>query len=560
MRPRLGIAVAALLFAIAMCARLVPLQSSDLPFNIDGYPLARISELMVQTGGMPDPAGYGGLLSYNMKLPVFSALLASFSLVLGVDPLPLLPYFCALIGSISVIFIYALARELTRSDVAAFGAGIFAALSGLFVYVTSAAMKQLLAITLLCFIIYLYPKRRDWRCRAAMASALLLLPFTHHLATLIALLALSFALVGTAFRRAPHHVRGTGEFLLDLIVGPGILMLSLAYYGSVDLEIASQVLNADDAMLLASVAVVMAVAARMVSMTVQTKPWFFMKRADDRVGPACIFDEKVLVLVVGIAALYLNSRIHVFTGAALTSDALLRLMLPYLLLAVAALIGFNVMRYTKFEHRHIVVGLFLAPLAMMLFAALRGLDMFGFMIAYRSYNYIDIPLAISAGVGLAYATATLGKAAKRHSFFRPLPAFAVAIFVLLCAAALPLAYSNEEAFGVREVTYHHELDAMRWASGAGIEALATDQRFADIADPYFGIAAAKTAPWSMKGGDPAEGTVVLASEDWTGAGAQMFPFGSVQFTGEWMDGWLARGDVCYCGGPAGAEMWVVIAR
>jgi hypothetical protein len=560
MSGRRAAAAAALVFMVALCARLVPLQFSELPYNIDGYPLARISEVIIQTGGLPDPAGYDGLLAYNMKLPVFSAVLAMFSLVLGVDPLPLLPYFCALICALSALFIHALARELTRNYLAAFGAGMFAALTGLFVYVTSAAMKQLLAITLLCFILYLYTNRRDWRHRMALAAALALLPFTHHLATLIAMLALSFALVGTAFRRSEHHVRTAREFLLDLAIGPGVLLVSVAYYKASDLEIASQILNVNDAMLLASVAIIMAVAARLLSMTVQTRPWFFLRKREEGICLACVFDEKVLVLAAGIGALYLNSKVHIFTGGTLTSDALLRLMFPYLALAVLALAGFNVMRYAKFPGRHLVVGLFLAPLAMMLFSALKGLDLFGFMIAYRSYNFIDIPLAIAAGVGLAFVVARLREAASRHDFYKPLPAFAVALFVLLCAAALPLAYSNQEAFGVAEVSLPHELDAMRWASESQIDGMATDQRFGDIANPYFGLRVDKTGPWSLKARTLEPGTLVLASEDWTGRGAQMFPFGNVLLTEEGMEAWLDSCDLCYSGGPDGHRMFVAMTR
>jgi hypothetical protein len=134
------------------------------------------------------------------------------------------------------------------------------------------------------------------------------------------------------------------------------------------------------------------------------------------------------------------------------------------------------------------------------------------------------------------------------------------LFVLLCAAALPLAYSNEEAFGVREVTHDYELGAMRWASEHGVEAVATDQRFGDIIDPYFDVQADKTGPWSLKTGTLAEGDVVLASMDWTGPGAQMYPFGSVVFTEDGLDAWMGTCDVCYAGGPEGSEMVIAIVR
>ncbi|MFO7618198.1 MAG: hypothetical protein R6W91_00825 [Thermoplasmata archaeon] len=558
MRPRNSVLLVILLFLVALCARLVPLQFSALPYNIDGFPLARISEIMIDTGTFPDPAGYSGLLSYNMKLPVFSAALATFSLVLGIEPLPLLPYFCALMGSLAVIFIYALARSLTGNEAAAFSAGIFAALTGLFVYATTAAMKQLLAITLLCFIFYLYTRRRDWRFRVMMVPALIILPFTHHLTTLIALLALSFALVGTAFRRSEHHVRTMREFLLDAVIGPGILMLSIVYYQSVSLEIASEVINANDTMLLASVAVIMAVAARLLSMTVQTKPWFFLGSNEGKITFFSIFDEKVLVLAVGIGVLYLNSRVHLFTGAQQTSDALLRLMFPYLMLAIVAVMGFNVLRYSKFPNRHLVVGMFLAPLTVMIFAILNGLDLFGFMLVYRSYNFMDIPLAVAAGVGIAYIMGKLAALSRQHDFYSPFPAFAMAIFILTCGMALPLAYNSQDAFEVREVTYDYEFAAMQWVSEHGVEKITTDQRYGDIADPYFQVQADKSGPWKLRDGDLAEGDVLLASRDWVVLGAQMYPFGPVVFEEERFDSMLDSCNLCYVGGPGGHEMLVAI--
>ena len=548
-----------LLFLIALCVRLVPLQFSALPYNIDGFPLARISEIMITSGSAPNPSDYGGLLAYNMKLPVFSIVLAEFSIIMGVEPLVLLPYFCALMGSLAVLFIYALARKLTENDIAAFSAGIFAALTGLFVYVTAAAMKQLLAIVLLCFVLYLYTNRKDWRFRAAMIAGLVILPFTHHLTTLIALLTLSFALAGTAFRRSEHHVKSGREFLLDAISGPGILMISLVYYNSVNLEIASEVFNVNDAMLLASVALIMAAIARMLSMTVQTKPWFLLgKGKTSSVNVWTIFDEKVLVLIIGIGVLYLNSRTNLFTGAQTTSSALLSMIFPYLALSVVALIGFNVLRYSKFPMRHLVVGMFLAPLCVMAFSMLRGLDIFGFMVAYRSYNFIDIPLAITAGVGVAYIFGRLSHLAKENRFFAPLPAFTIVIFVVFCAMSLPLAYNSQETFNVKEVTYSHEIAAMEWAADHQVSAVKTDQRFGDIINPYFDIVADKTAPWQIRDGELSSGDVILFSSDWSAEGAQMYPFSNVVIDDDKLSGYMDNWNVCYSGGPRGQEMFIAI--
>ncbi len=548
-----------LVLLTALCARLIPLQLSHLPYGIDGFPLARISEIIVGTGTMPGPDDYTGLLSYNMKLPVFSELLAIFSLVLGIEPLALLPYFCALIGSLAAVFIFALTRELTKNDLAAFAAGMFAALTGLFVYVTTAAMKQLVGITLLCFILYLYPRRDDWRFRVAMTASLALLPFTHHLTSLVALLVLSFALVGTAFRRSHPHVRTVRGVLLDAVFGPCILAGSLLYYRAVNLEMVNTVMNANDIVLLASVAILAAVFARIISMTAQTEPWFFLHKVK---GSGITFwhiiDEKVLILLLCVAALILNTRVHLFAGSRNTTGVLLRMMLPYIMLAMIGLMGFNVLRYTKFPKRNLIVGMFLAPLSLMLFAILKDLDVFGAMVASRSYNFMDIPLAVTAGVGLAYFVAYFYRQAKVHSFYRPLPPFAVAIFLLLCAMSLPLAYGGQEAFESQTVTRDCEMSAMNWTAAHGVGKAITDQRIGDIIEPYFGVSADRTGPWRMKAGAVGNNSVLIVSETWTEVGAQMHPLENIMFTDESMSGFLDGCNVCYTGGPRGSKMIVAL--
>ena len=550
-----------LLFLIGFSARLIPLQFSSLPFNLDGFPLARISEIMISTGSIPDPGNYNYLLSYNMKMPIFSLLLSQFSLVLGIEPIALLPYFCALIGSFAVIFIYMLTRELTNNDIAAFSAGLFAALSGLFVYATTAAMKQLLAIVLLCFMFYLFTRRRDWRFRLGLMMVLAILPFTHHLTTLIALLALSFALIGTMFRRSDEHVRTLKEFALDVITGPGILLASLLYYQSVNLEFVSEVSNMNDIVLLISVAIIMAVFARLLSITVQTKPWFFLGKNDENtLSLGSIFDEKVLVLIIGIGALLANSKLHIFTGAQMTSDLLLSLIFPYLVLAIVGLIGFNILRYTKFPRRYILIGMFMAPLTVMVFSMLRSLDVFGFMMVYRSYNFIDIPMAIVVGTGMAWILKTTIDWSRKNEIFRALPGIIMIIFMVFCAASLPLAYNNEKAFEVQEITYDYELEAMEWADGHNITSIYSDQRYSDIIEPYYNVEADRTGAWRMSHNELDHDKYMMVSWYWTDGGAQFYPLGRIYFEPaefqECLDSW----DVYYAGGPQGREMVIGFAR
>jgi hypothetical protein len=235
-------------------------------------------------------------------------------------------------------------------------------------------------------------------------------------------------------------------------------------------------------------------------------------------------------------------------------------MFPYLVLAVLGVIGFNVLRYSRFPHRHIIVGMFLAPFCVIVFGMLRGLDIFNFTLVYRSFNFIDIPLAIAVGVGLAYILSKVKSYSLKHKEFKALPIGVFIIFCILCVSSLPLAYNNEATYGIQEVTYEYEFNAMQWTSNANIGHVVTDQRYGDIIAPYFEVNADRTGPWRIKGEDLESGDVVMLSRYWVEGGAQMSIFGRVLFVDSQIDELLENSDVIYYGGPEDREMVILIVR
>ncbi|TLZ69288.1 MAG: hypothetical protein E6K14_09590 [Methanobacteriota archaeon] len=82
----------------------MPLTFSPLPFNIDGFPLARISEQIAATGTWRiDP---GDVNSYNEKMPAFSLLWAAASMLGGLSPLAHVELVVVLITSLVVLPAY----------------------------------------------------------------------------------------------------------------------------------------------------------------------------------------------------------------------------------------------------------------------------------------------------------------------------------------------------------------------------------------------------------------------------------------------------------------------
>jgi hypothetical protein len=139
---------------------------------------------------------------------------------------------------------------------------------------------------------------------------------------------------------------------------------------------------------------------------------------------------------------------------------------------------------------------------------------------------------------------------------RPLPAFAVAIFIILCAASLPLAYGGQETYGGQPITREYEMSAMNWTASCGIASISTDQRFGDIIEPYYGVEADATGPWKIKANQVGNNSFLLVSESWTRVGAQMHPLDNIMFTEGSMVEFLDGCNVCYSGGPQGERMIV----
>ncbi len=568
---RYSIPIMILLFLLAFIIRLIPTMSSSLPFNIDGFPLVRISEIMISTSHIPDHAAYSGLLGYNMKLPIFSLLLSQFSLITGIEPLTLIPYFCAFIGSISVIIIYAFVLKIIKNQMAAFMAGFFLAFTGLFVYVTTAAMKELLGIVLLCLLFYTYSLRDDNKFRYISVALLLLLPFVHHLSSLIAYITITTMTAYTIIVANKHEERYFKHVATEILLGPALGLIVIYYYKVTNMEFFSEVNNLNDSALMFSVCIIALLIHILISSPVTSKPWFILplKTKKGDLSIFALFDEKTLVVVIGILIMYISSRITLFTSAPKTTALLLDLMLPYFILALIGMAGFNILRYSSFKHKPMIIAMFFAPLSLMIFSSLRGLDIFNFTLVFRAYNFIDIPLAIVSGIGIAYLIKiTYATASKPMNSIlgiklpvaKILPVALFIGFCLLCVASVPLAYERVEAFGIQETTYDHEFEAMGWVAYAGIQDIASDQRNGDIIHPYYDVNCDWQLPWLLEEDDIYGNDTILVSDEWTTIGAQISILERVVISNESFDHLIERSNQIYSGGPESNKVYVLIMR
>ncbi len=535
------LATAVALYLLALLVRLLPLFFSTLPYNIDGFPLARITEGILQTGQWrlddADPN------VYNLKLPGYSIVWAAVSAMGRVGPLVALQMVMPLATSLVVPAEYALALRLVRHRGAALAAGLVLALLGSFVFLTASIMKESLGLLLFAGFVLLFLDRADPRRRVLAASILLVLPVVHHLTTLIGL-GVAAGLVAIDARVA--WTRGLWRartFFLDVASGPGLAVPAVAYYRAVDLPFFRDVFVLADVVLFLSIAALFGLLAMRWS-----RPRTVLNPMEVRAHA-----NRILVApTVAVALILVNRYTTVFPATAATREAAVLLLLPLSILGVLAAVGFNVVRSTENGANRGLVALILAPLDVIVFAFLRGLDPLSFALAYRTADFLDFGLAVAAGVGLVF----LVRRVRRRSVGFGLAAILLAILL----ATLPMAYDTERVFGVENVTTADEFFALRIAASYG-GVIGADQRLADIARSYFGSTTDATLPFVLRdGGSLASFDVLVIEERWATVGAQVHPAPNVILTPPAFDRGLSAGTVVCELGAAGDQIVVVLVR
>ncbi len=537
---RVDIALVAALYAFALALRLVPLTFSPLPYNIDGFPLARIADQITTSGSWSiNPADPN---AYNQLMPVYALLWSSVSQMGGLDPLAFLQTIMPVVTATAVLPAYLLGAKATRRPVGGFAAGLFIAAFGSFLSVTSMGMKESIALVLLPTVVLLFAERRDPRKRALAFLLLLILPFLHQLSDFL-ILGMVAALVVLSHARAIQRGRFSGRaLLLDVATGPGPAVLAYAYYVSVDMPDLSAV-TAPDALAL-FLAVTVLLSALLVRMA-RPKPVAPGARLVRPVGPILV------VPVLAFAALLANARIDLFAGVLPTQPALEPILLAVVALVAVAFPGYQLLRRTAGPAMDLVLAMGVAPVALVLFAFLRGLDGLSQVLVYRSFDFLDYGLAIAIGVGFAFAWSRLrNREAARLAL--------VAGFLVVLLATTPIAWNPQAVFGVTEVTTPAEYQAMAVLASLHPRSVTTDQRVADTARSWFGLATNSSLPYALRGNLSLKGSdYALVLERWTTVGAQVHPAPNIVISVATLDAFLAANRVVYAAGPAGDRVYVV---
>src|SRR5438552_1646370 len=280
---------------------------------------------------------------------------------------------------------YLLGVKATGRRIAGLAAGLFIALFGSFLLLTSSVAKESIGLLVFPMAVLLFHERSDPRKRALAVLLLAFLPFLHSLTTFLTLGTVA-ALVVLTQRRAPARGRFSWKaFALDVVSGPALAVGAWAYYASVDLPFLADVLAPQALTLFVAVVVLL---------TALIAP--LAKPAKRRLGKGLVRPASKIFLppVLGFFLLISNSTVVLFVGTIRTPPAFF-LVLPALVgFAAFAIVGLQMVRRTTNRTNDLVVAMLVAPVALILFGFLRGLDPSGLLFVYRAFDFMDYASAV----------------------------------------------------------------------------------------------------------------------------------------------------------------------
>jgi len=259
----------------------------------------------------------------------------------------------------------------------------------------------------------------------------------------------------------------------------------------------------------------------------------------------------ILVPAVGVLVVLGNARGGLFAGAVGTQSGLVQMLPAIAVLAAFAVTGYQLVRRTTNRMNDLIVSMLVAPVALILFGLLRGLDPESLLIVYRSVDFLDYAFAILIGVAFVAAWRWLGR-------WPPTRGLLLAGFLAALLATTPMAWNTPEVFGVENITTSQEFRALALLASFGARNVTTDQRLAAVGAMWFGYSTDSSLPVKLRDNESLDGfQYAIALERWTTVGAQVHPAPNIVISQVVFENFLVQNRVVYAAGLSGDRIFVV---
>jgi len=509
---------------LAFSTRILPIAISPLPYNNDGLTECRIAQDIAISGNLEYVEGSYYADTHSIITPAYDVLLAFTSLVIGTETYDIAQLSVGIFSMVTIICIYLLTLELTGSRKSALISALFLGLFGTFVYLTGSTWKESLGVALLTLFYYSYVKRADKRMLILGILVLGILPFVHHLVTIMAYLSFAFFTLWSLFFAWRNNIVRTRHWV-DLAVLMAISAIALGYY---KLKSHDRIVYFSDPIglttLLISFAVLFALACIILSQKRHARMTF---------AP---------IPAIAVFALFVVDYVHpIFPYTSGSPVYTLLLAGAMSIMISVAWFGFENIIESKSRYRAIPLGLLLPTMTFLLFAVLKGFNTTSHWMLYRSFDFADIGLAVGIGLALMH--------------FAPRPRVQVLLTVIvlvLLVITFPFGYFTSELVGIRHDTQQYETDAFDWiaANTDGLYSVQTDERLSYVAMAWSNFEKIPYLPSRISGdGLLGKGAYYVLETEWTTIGVNDYPRGHPVLDPVEVKMILESSQVCYLGGP-----------
>lgn len=519
-----SISVLLVLTILALATRALPYSFSSLPYNNDGMNEARIAGDILSSGHLTYPDNGHYVDSYSTLTPVYYVVLAFLSSSTGFDTFMVSQSMVAVLSVLIVVGGYAIALKVSRSLFGALSTATVLALLGTFVYLTGSSWKASLGVALLVLLVYAYMNRSDRRFLVLELVIVGCLPFTYHLATVLACLLLAYLTVWSMLI-AIINKRVTSIHFTDLAVILVAASVAYVYYLETSFQRLSDYGSTTDILLMLAAFLVLAGVGSVV----------LIRREDLKFSFAPVAGTVVALLVL---VDYYNP---VFPYAQGYSSYVIAMGFMYGSIVAIGWYGLELLARSNWRCRAIPLGLLLPVMTLLLFALTIGANLESHKVFYRIFDYADVPLALGVGV----VAASLSKARIRMAFA------AVLVFILVCS--FPFAYATSTLLGDRHDSQWYEVDAISWVycSADSPKLLRSDERLSYNARALYDFEKDPYLPSRLVSGDlSSPGVMNLLLEEWMTTGVNDYPRGHPVLDESYVSYVLEVSNVMYIGGPA----------
>ena len=459
-----GAVYAILPLLIAFALRLYPTSLSSLPFSTDAWSPIRNTEIILEY--TPISLDSGMLDDYNSYWPANSLFGAVFSLITGLKPIVAMAVGIPLAGALTIPIFYALALRISRSHELAFFSSILLATSYPYTLFTSGVTKETYANPLYMLSMLIFLSRGKWRKALLFVIASLVLAMAHHLTALVAIAVMtSIALASSIIMvRRGSSLDKPGFLFVSIITAVTALYFGLYAYRGLKVAVTPSDLLSVASYQILALAIMLYLVFKL------------------RILLGCITSTTIVSLIA-----FLSTVRPMMSDAPLLPSHYTLYAAPFILASPLIVLGIEELRSMKGEN-HLAPLFWLSTLVGLEAYAVFGNQPLGLTLAYRTLNFLCMPLVMLSAFGLHRTY----KDRSRPRGKRTWKAVAISVLTVMAVLSSYGVYASvslqERYMGYFWLYRQPEYFAAAWIKDAAYsQTIAGDVKASYLLRDYFGL-------------------------------------------------------------------------